>query len=961
MGVCHRWVRRQGRALTFVAAATIGVLLVSGAAFGAQGQGSTGFAPAKLSTYRPGAERAGTLQHAPTNLGRLLPGAGAARIAPYASTAATHSPAGSAGSAAADLQAAPPVPTITSAPSNPSYSSSATFRFTSSGATSFQCRLDSSQNWSTCSSPRTYSSLSAGQHTFRVRARNWTGTSAERTYTWVVSAPPAPGITSAPSSTTLLRTATFAFTSVVSGASFDCRLDSGSFSSCSSPRTYNNLALGTHTFRVRARTSLGAGPETTHTWTITPLPAPTIDSGPTEPTTERSATFAFSSPVQGATFQCRFDGTATWTSCTSPRTYGPLISGEHTFRVRAVHSSYGTSAEATRTWTILSGPAGKPVKMRILLVSADGNETDLPALEAFLSQIGVPYTTMIATETDLTPEMLSDGETGNYQGVILTTGNLTHNAAPPGQPENWVSAFTTEEWQTLWSYEAEYQVRQVTSYTFPYGLPDDYGLNLQSSQDTLATPLEASLTDAGRNVFSYLNTSSPITFKGAWVYLATQRDASVTPLITTADGMVIASTNTYPDGRENLAVTAANNPFLLHSQLLSYGLINWVTKGVFLGERHVSVGVQIDDLFIDSDMWDVDANSDQTGKRFRLNGADFLNIAAWQSGIRSRPNLSQFRMEWAFNGEGTDPARWEGDPIVPGGFDTLTPVVRLLDNSFSFVNHTYSHPNLDHTDYATSRDEIERNRQRGLDLGLANFDLESLVQPDISGLTNPAFHQAAVDAGIRNLISDASRPEWANPTPNTGFYSESQPSLFIGPRRSNNLFYSLRTPEEWVDEYNWFYWLGSPSSSPWKFWADPQTFDQILEHESDNLLSYMLRWDVDLWMFHQANLGRYSGGRFLLADLLERTFDKYARAYNLPVRNLTQKASSELMKQRMAYDASGVDATLTPCQGITMTVANQATIPVTGASAGSTESYGGQTISSVPVTPGTTETIPVGC
>jgi hypothetical protein len=662
--------------------------------------------------------------------------------------------------------------------------------------------------------------------------------------------------------------------------------------------------------------------------------------------------------VQGATFQCRLDASSTWTGCTSPKAYGPLASGAHTFRVRAVHASYGTSAQATRTWTILAAPAGKPVKMRLLVVSADGNETDLPALQAFLDQIGVPYTTMIATETDtLTPEMLRDGDVGKYQGVILTTGNLTHN---PGD-NNWISAFSAEEWQTLWDYEAEYKVRQVTSFTFPYGLPDDYGLNLQTYQDTLQAPLDATLTDAGKSVFSYLNTASPITFKGAWVYLATKRDATVTPLITTSDGYVLASTNTYPDGRENLAVTAANNPFLLHSQLLSYGLVNWVTKGVFLGERHVSIGVQIDDLFIDSDMWDVDANSDLTGKRYRLTGTDFINLTAWQAGIRNRPNLSQFRMEWAFNGEGTDPATWEGDPLLPSGIDTLTPIVRLLDSSFSFVNHTWSHESLDSMDYATAKDQIDRNRQRGLELGLANFDQESMVQPDITGLTNPAFHQAAVDAGIKNIISDASRPEWANPSPNAGFYSEFQPSLFIAPRRANNLFYNLRTPEEWVDEYNWYYWLGSPSSSPWKFFPEPQTFDQILDHESDNLLSYMLRWDDDPWMFHQANLGRYSGGRFLLGDLLEKTFDKYAKVYNLPVRNLTQKASAELMKRRMAYDASGVDATLTPCQGITMSVDNAATVPVTGASAGSTETYGGQTISSVPMTPGTTETIPVSC
>jgi hypothetical protein len=700
----------------------------------------------------------------------------------------------------------------------------------------------------------------------------------------------------------------------------------------------------------------GSGAETTYAWTITPLPAPTISSGPPSPTTETSATFAFSSPVSGATFQCRLDGAATWTACTSPRTYGSLAVGAHTFRVRAVHATYGTSAETARSWTIVVAPA-KAVKMRLLVVSADGNETDFPAIKSYLSQLGVPYTEMIATQTDaLTPDMLRDGAVGRYQGVILTTGNLTYN---PGD-NNWISAFSPEEWQTLWDYEAEYKVRQVTSYTFPYGLPDDYGLNLQTSQDTLATPLDASLTDAGKGVFSYLNTSSPITFKGAWVYLATKRDASVTPLITTADGYVIASTNTYPDGRENLAVTAANNPFLLHSQLLSYGLVNWVTKGVFLGERHVSVGVQVDDLLIDSDMWDQNANSDLTGLRYRLEGDDFQNVLSMQNSVRSRPGFSNFRLEFAFNGEGGDPNTWLDDPLTPNG-DTLTPAVTSTQSNFNFVNHTYTHANLDLSDYNASKDEITKNQQMAATLGLTNYDADSFVQPDISGLANPNFMQAAFDTGIRYLISDASRPEWANPSPNAGFWSQLQPDIFIVPRRANNLFYNLRTPDEWVDEYNWYYWLDSPSSSPWKFWANPQTFDEILDHESDNLLSYMLRWDDDPWMFHQANLGRYDGSNSLLGKLLDETFDKYAQVYNLPVRNLTQKQSGELMKRRMAYDASGVDATLVPCQSISLSVANAAVVPVTGAAVGTTESYGGQAISSVPVSPGATETIPVSC
>ncbi len=1033
--------RRLGRSLWFVVALGLGVLLATGGAVGAQAQATDPSAHyAELAPPTPG-ERAGRLQHAPANLGALLPGRTRTVQSAVAPLRLATSATLAANSANAALAAVPSTPVLVAMPSSPTYDLSATFSFASTGATSYECRLDLA-SFAPCTSPQTYPGpLSFGIHLFRVRARNASGVSPTRSYLWMISRPPAPTITSSPPSSTLERTAAFAFASPLQGVTFECRLDSAAFTPCVSPKAYSGLPLGTRTFRVRARNASGVGLTTTFRWTITTLPAPTLVAMPASPTFERSASFAFTSPVAGVTFECRLDG-AVFAPCSSPKAYsGPLALGPHTFRVRAVHPTSGTSPAAQHTWTIAlapptitSGPSASTpettasfafthpgpsvsfqcrldsaaftacsspktysgvavgahtfdvravsgtttstsasqswtvvapqqanaVKMRLLVVSADGNETDLPAIQAFLRQLGVPFTTLIATQTELTPQFLANGNTGNFQGVILATGNLTHNAAAPGEPENWISAFSPEEWQTLWDYEAAFGVRQVTSFTFPFGLPDDYGLDLVTYQDTLATPLSATLTDAGKDVFSYLNTSSPVTFKGAWVYLATKRDPSVTPLLTTAGGYVIASTKSYPDGRENLAVTAANNPFLLHSQLLSYGLVNWVTRGVFLGERHVNIGVQIDDLFIDSDMWDIDANSDATGLRYRLDGGDFANVVNWQNGIRSRPNLAGFRMEWAFNGEGADPALWEDDDLTPTG-DTLTPMVRALESNFSYVNHTLTHASLDSISYSDALTELTQNHGWALDLGFTRYDPDALVQPDISGLENPAFHQAAYDFGTRYLISDASRPEWANPTPNAGFWSQFQPEILIIPRRANNLFYSLRTPAEWVDEYNWFYWLGSPSSSPWKIWPDQKTFGQILDLESDNLLSYLVRWDIDPWMFHQANLGRYTGNRFLLADLLEATFDKYASVYNLPVRNLTQKQSGQLMARRMAYDASGVDATLVPCQSITLTVEHSATVPLTGVAAGTSESYGGQTISSLPVDAGTPKTIPVTC
>ncbi len=77
-------------------------------------------------------------------------------------------------------------------------------------------------------------------------------------------------ITAGPSGTTTSSSASFSFTASETGSTFECSLDSGAYGSCTSPKAHSGLALGSHTFRVRARDAAGnvdASPAT-RTWTI---------------------------------------------------------------------------------------------------------------------------------------------------------------------------------------------------------------------------------------------------------------------------------------------------------------------------------------------------------------------------------------------------------------------------------------------------------------------------------------------------------------------------------------------------------------------------------------------------------------------------------------------------------------------------------------------------------------------
>lgn len=71
-------------------------------------------------------------------------------------------------------------------------------------------------------------------------------------------------------------------------------------------------------------------------------------------------TFSFTGSISGSTFQCRVDS-ASYGSCASPHTTGPLGDGAHTFYVRAVDSGGNVDASpASRSFTVQSETTEEP-------------------------------------------------------------------------------------------------------------------------------------------------------------------------------------------------------------------------------------------------------------------------------------------------------------------------------------------------------------------------------------------------------------------------------------------------------------------------------------------------------------------------------------------------------------------------------------------------------------------------
>jgi hypothetical protein len=399
--------------------------------------------------------------------------------------------------------------------------------------------------------------------------------------------------------------------------------------------------------------------------------------------------------------------------------------------------------------------------MKLLLLAGNGTEPGFYALEMFLIQIGIPFDVLLTKDQPSVPPLSDGGINGYYQGIILSTGNLA--VCDP----TCHSGLAADQWQKLDDYAAAFGVRTLVY----YGWPDaKYGLVWKATRDATTTPVNAAFTAAAANVFSYLKQTNPVPIANATIYTTTTTAATgetTTPLLT-VNGDPVVVLHTKPDNRKYLAATFDNNAYLLHSMAFNYGLINWVAKGVFLGGRKIYLSPQVDDMFIADGLYDparpecnpTNPAQDQTVEpdppcpSLRIKLGDLTALTTWQSALRLQAQTKDFKFLWAYNGLGTTAAGGGGL------LDRLVLAVQLYRSSYFWANHTYNHENLDcyapvpnshvcaPATYAQSLSELDQNIAVATKLKLP-LDTSGMVTPDISGLNNPNFMQAAYDRGIR--------------------------------------------------------------------------------------------------------------------------------------------------------------------------------------------------------------------
>ena len=74
---------------------------------------------------------------------------------------------------------------------------------------------------------------------------------------------------------------------------------------------------------------------------------------------------------------------------------------------------------------VAAPPPGYLVDAKVLVISADGGDSELDAIEQTLRYLGTPYDLIVASQAaTLTAAQLGTSMHGKYNGIILTTGNL---------------------------------------------------------------------------------------------------------------------------------------------------------------------------------------------------------------------------------------------------------------------------------------------------------------------------------------------------------------------------------------------------------------------------------------------------------------------------------------------------------------------------------------------------------
>ena len=608
------------------------------------------------------------------------------------------------------------------------------------------------------------------------------------------------------------------------------------------------------------------------------------------------------------------------------------------------------------------GQANSPLEMRILIVTAIEDDGNMLAMRYLLEQYGVPYDILVASREALTISRLVNAQGhGRYQGIVLSTHNLGVNSSG-----RWLSAFSDAEWQLLWQYERDFKVRQLVLYTSSENYPESLGTeSIGGYRSAINNPSRLRLTPEARAIFPTIKENATITVRHGGSYPARLKavaNATVTPLLIDENGNYGSILTRTSEGREIISMMMAQNKNYIHTLVMGYDLVDWLTQGVFIGERRMFLQLDIDDWFQNSLHWDESIRDNRPeAQTFKISGSDALASLEQLKRIRNTyPQARNLRYSIAFVGEN---AQLESPLNCNPYSANLTAATRCIGDEFGWINHTFTERVMNNTDYDLSFYEITNNRNIAQQLGIS-VNRESVVTSAHSGLghfpgsdevlrdyglknSNPSLLRAAVDSGVRFIGANRSVGSHTADCDSCGIWHPLEPKLMLVPRWPTQVYFNVTNPTEALSEYNTIQ----------KTNIDYTTF---LDREAQIALKHILSGSVYPHFFHQTNFNEYATGQSLVSDWVEAVVEAYSQYFDLPLVSFYWDATTEYVEKKTKFNQIDVVGLWNrSTNSVNISSRTGGTIFLTGTHQGNGWSYGNAEVSEINLAAGIMLTVPI--
>lgn len=287
------------------------------------------------------------------------------------------------------------------------------------------------------------------------------------------------------------------------------------------------------------------------------------------------------------------------------------------------------------------------VSSKVLVIARDA----VSAYSAWsgLNDRGIPYQTLIVPSAGIALPALNSSETQGNFGLIVVLSEVSYSYPGVG----YQSALTADQWQTIYNYQASFRVRLVRLDSYPSAT---FGTEALGSCCNTGVEQLIQISDNSAFPNAGLRKGATMSTKGIYHYPAQITNSTIAKeflqLGASSDNQFNATStagviNTIGGREQMVFYVPFATDWAVTSVWLQHAWIDWGTRGLYTGYRRALLLTQIDDMFLESDIYS------PSGTTYRIGAADLAQHITFTNTINSKLNAgSNWFIEVGHNGNG---------------------------------------------------------------------------------------------------------------------------------------------------------------------------------------------------------------------------------------------------------------------------------------------------------------------